>query len=183
MLDADDWWAPEKLEKQLSLDSSPKIGLIHCLADSSKLGVPLELTFAELWQQNWIVNSSVLIRRSAFEALGGFNQAPQLISVEDYNLWMRVASAGWRIVALPEVLTFYSRGTGISSNIDRFLKASLYNMQIVGSEFGLPKDQILGKRLQIYDEFGRAALYERRIPLARSLLRTACWPSRRWLVL
>lgn len=173
MLDADDWWAPRKLECQLALATVPDIGLIHGPATTSRLNVPSELTFDDLWEQNWIINSSALICRSVFESAGGFNEDRNLISTEDYNLWLHIAAAGWRIVTCKDAdaLTFYSRGIGISSNIERFLAASLYNCDTIGRKFELTPAKIREKRVQIYQSAGVAALYERRMALARQLLR------------
>ncbi len=85
LLDADDWWFPGKLEAQLGFARAPEVGLVHCLPDHRDEVVPPILTFADLWNRNCIINSSVLIRRSAFEEVGGFDEARDLISVEDYN--------------------------------------------------------------------------------------------------
>jgi len=172
-LDADDWWLPTKLERQLSLARSPEIAVIHGLTNTSRLGTPAEITFDDLWDYNWIANSSVLMRRAVFEALGGLNEDRRLISVEDYNLWLRVAAAGWRIIISPEPLTHYARGIGISSHLKRFLDASLYNLEVLERDLVLPRDRVAEKRTEIYDSFGRAALFQREIPLARTLLAKA----------
>lgn len=172
MLDADDAWAPRRLERQLRLDTGPDIGIVHGPATASLSNTPAEIRFGDLWEQNWIVNSSVLIRRRAFESLGGFNEDPRLISVEDYHLWLRLSAAGWRIVtcADPEAMTYYSRGIGISSNIRRFFAASLFNRECLGAELSLPATQTNRKRLEILEVAGAAALYERQMGLARHLL-------------
>jgi len=173
LLDADDKWHPEKLERQLELDTAPEIGLIHGISNVSKPHVPDEILFEALWENNLIVNSSVLIRKSAFETLGRFNEEKRLISVEDYNLWLRLAHAGWRIVTCQHKHTFYTRNVGISSNTPRFLAASLYNVDDLETRLALPAAACQRKRLQIYDSFGKIALYERRTQLARRMLAKA----------
>ena len=169
LLDADDLWQPEKLAAQLRLGADPSIGLIHCLPDHRDTIVPDQLTFGMMWDQNWIINSSVLIRREAFESLGGFNEARALISVEDYNLWIRVAASPWRILTCQQVLVHYTRGIGISSNSERFMKASLFNVEDLGQKLNLPARIIHRKRNQIVFDFGRKALFERELPTARRL--------------
>src|ERR1700733_11278981 len=126
LLDADDLWMPDKLRVQLEYGTNPDVGMVHCLPDHRDDAVPPQLTFEHLWNRNWIINSSVLLRRSAFDGLGGFNEARELISVEDYNLWIRVAASNWKIITCPRVLVHYTRGVGISSNSERFMRASLY---------------------------------------------------------
>ncbi|HUZ72204.1 MAG TPA: glycosyltransferase, partial [Stellaceae bacterium] len=170
LLDADDWWFPAKLERQIALITSPKVGLVHCLPDHRGERPPPALSFADLWNRNWIVNSSVLMRRAAFDALGGFEEARELISVEDYNLWLRFAASGWTIVTCREVLVHYTRGVGISSDTDRFLAASLYSVDALKVRLGLSASLVQTKRTRILAEFGQRALYDRRMGLARRLL-------------
>jgi glycosyltransferase involved in cell wall biosynthesis len=173
LLDADDWWFPEKLSAQLDYATDPRVGMIHCLPDHRNETVPAKLDFEQLWDRNWIINSSVLIRHRAFQSLGGFNEAKELISVEDYNLWIRVAASEWKIITCPQVLVHYTRGIGISSNSERFLKASLFNVDDIGTRLGLPAATMAKKRNEIIFDFGRKALFERDLGTARRLLRRA----------
>ncbi len=170
LLDADDWWFPGKLQVQIELAAEADAGMIHCLPDHRDDSVPARLTFEHMWDRNWIINSSVLLRRSAFQALGGFNEARDLISVEDYNLWIRVAASSWKIVTCPHVLVHYTRGIGISSNSERFMKASLFNVDDIGERLSLPEAAVKQKRNEIIVDFGRKALFERDLPTARKLL-------------
>jgi glycosyltransferase involved in cell wall biosynthesis len=173
LLDADDLWMPDKLRVQLEYGTNPDVGMVHCLPDHRDDAVPPQLTFEHLWNRNWIINSSVLLRRSAFDGLGGFNEARELISVEDYNLWIRVAASNWKIITCPRVLVHYTRGVGISSNSERFMRASLYNVDDIGSRLSLPDLTVRRKRNEIISDFGRKALYERDLVTARQLLRRA----------
>ena len=173
-LDADDRWLPGKLEKQLTLATSDDVAVIQTLVSGSKDRVPAEVTFSQLWETNLVGTSSVLTRRSVFERLGGFNEDPQLISSEDYHLWLRVIAAGGRILTYPEVLTEWTREAGgLSSNLSAFGKAQLRTVALIGKEFDLPMESIRRKRLQIYDGIGRDALHARDVPLARSKLAKA----------
>lgn len=171
MLDADDWWFPRKNELQLAYASDDNIGLSHCRLDHRVERPPTELSFQGLWDRNWISNSSVLIRRAVFETLGGFVEEPRLISVEDYNLWLRVAAAGWRVVACPHILVHYTQGIGISSNASRLMRASLYNVDDLEQRLGLTPDVAGAKRKQIRADFQRMALFGSESKDARSLLR------------
>jgi glycosyltransferase involved in cell wall biosynthesis len=169
LLDADDFWRPEKLAAQLLLGADPTAGLIHCLPEHRNEIVPDVLTFDMMWDQNWIINSSVLIRKEIFETLGGFNEAPELISVEDYNLWIRVAASRWKITTCQQVMVHYTRGIGISSNAKRFMKASLFNVEDIGRLLNLSPETIARKKNNIIFAFGRNALFERELPTARRL--------------
>ncbi len=170
MLDADDWWFPRKNEIQLAHADDEKIGLSHCRLDHRVVRPPDDLSFQDLWDRNWIGNSSVLIRRAVFESLGGFVEERPLISVEDYNLWLRVAAAGWRIVTCPHILVHYTQGIGISSNAGRLMRASLFNIADLERRLALAPGLAEAKRQQIRAEFQHTALLESEHPSARSLL-------------
>ncbi|TPG49581.1 glycosyltransferase family 2 protein [Roseomonas nepalensis] len=170
LLDADDLWAPDKLERQLRLVADPEVGLVHTLTDGQRAQVPTTLSFEQLWDRNWIVNSTVLLRKKAFENLGGFDETRDLISVEDYNFWLRLAASGWKILLCPEPLTQYTRGIGISSDTPRFYKAALCNINLLADNLSLPKRLVKRRISNIHAEFGRTALYNRNNLLARELL-------------
>ncbi|MGA3003913.1 MAG: glycosyltransferase [Acetobacteraceae bacterium] len=169
MLDADDWWFPRKNEIQLAHMVGEDIGLSHCRLDHRTERPPDELTFEDLWERNWISNSSVLLRRSIFDAVGGFVEERQL--VEDYNLWLRVSAAGTRIVTCPHILLHYTQGIGLSANPEWLMRASLSNVDDLERRLGLPAKMAERKRQQIRAEFRRLALLECDSKPARSLLR------------
>jgi hypothetical protein len=138
-----------------------------------RVQIPQEITFSQLWETNLVRTSSVLIRRSVFERLGGFNEDPQLISSEDYHLWQRVAAAGGRILTYPEALTEWTRSGGLSSNLAVFGKAQLHNVTLLSKELDLPAENIRRKQLRIYDEIDQNAIHQRDMPLERSKLAEA----------
>jgi glycosyltransferase involved in cell wall biosynthesis len=169
LLDADDYWFPDKLRVQLQQqDISPDVAVVYCLFDNySGMQVPSEVTFEDLWNYNWIGNSSALVRRSAFTAIGGFHEDRAMISVEDYNLWIRLAAAGWRLVLCPHVLVHYEPGVGISWDFDRLLRASLYNLDDLEKAIPVDKSKVDAKRREVQEEFARRALGSRHMAVAR----------------
>jgi glycosyltransferase involved in cell wall biosynthesis len=112
-LDADDVWLPGKLEKQLRLAAEDsRANLIYTnywLWDGER---DLELRYAEdaPWREGevteplirWCLfgNSSVLVRRQALEAIGGYDTT--LPGVEDWDLWLRLAEQGLWVRGLRE---------------------------------------------------------------------------------
>ncbi|HLY45599.1 MAG TPA: glycosyltransferase [Stellaceae bacterium] len=170
LLDADDRWLANKLERQLAL-ATPGVDLVHTLeVGEGEEDPPETLGFAALWQGNLIANSSVLVRRATVIAQGGFDEDPRLKSVEDYHLWLRLASSGAGIVLCKEPLTVYRRGVGLSSNTAKFLDASLYNIEKLGHQLQLPAEMVRARKLKIMDQFGRAFLHQRQIGAARAIL-------------
>ncbi|MBC7528709.1 MAG: glycosyltransferase family 2 protein [Chthonomonadaceae bacterium] len=173
LLDADDTWLPQKLERQILHTNDSKIGVIHAFSEGWKReesgrGNP---DFKTLWLKNSLITSSVLMRKSACEEVGYFEEDRALIAVEDYNLWLRFAHAGWEIVTCAEPLMRYTPAAGnLSSQIERFAAAELANVEDIGQRLKLPQDSLHAKRIAIYEEYGRDLLYERHLTAARKML-------------
>ena len=114
-IDQDDLMAPERLEKQVSgMILNPGLvcqgSQIRFIDNSDKLlgksSYPIssrQLRFS-LPATNCIAHPSVIFRKSAVEAVGGYNQT--LDGVEDYNLWLRLLRVG-QVSNDRECLTFY----------------------------------------------------------------------------
>lgn len=111
-LDADDYWMQGKLNKQLSL--MKECDAVLCAtgrelikADGTLtgrvIGVKEHITYEDLLRQNWINNSSVLIRRSVL--LEFPIEADEVH--EDYLLWLRVLRKYKEAVAVNEPLLKY----------------------------------------------------------------------------
>jgi glycosyltransferase involved in cell wall biosynthesis len=93
-LDADDVWHPTKLERQLdALGRWPEVGLVHAAAERLVDGQTLEphpVESEDLLFQNFIVCSSVVLRRELLDVHGVFDTDPRLRGTEDYDLWLRL---------------------------------------------------------------------------------------------
>ncbi len=110
VVDADDLWLPTKLERQIAaLDLHPEAVLaatgVESIGAASGRGPTPSAgnVTAALIAENFITNSTVLVRRTALERAGGFDTDPDLVSVEDYDLWLRLSLAG-PFAAVPDVL-------------------------------------------------------------------------------
>lgn len=132
-LDADDLWEPSKLELQLDFFSHhPQCGLVFtrfiCIdADgtmASRKPIP-ELSgldnpgdfVAPLSMDNMICNSSVMISRVAFEALGKISESPHIRGTEDFDYWLRIARQ-FAVGFLPTAEVRYRvHNQGISNNL------------------------------------------------------------------
>lgn len=108
ILDSDDLWTPDHLLTLWARASAGDADLIHggsVLFDSGtgrdlEIRAPDARTVAEfpisLFESRYIIQpSSVLLARSLWEKVGGFNPAFQ--HSEDREMWMRCARAGGRI--------------------------------------------------------------------------------------
>ena len=139
-LDADDVWVPHKLERQLAsarsdtqLIYSDRINIGH-LDGLPEIQSDLQqmyegAVFTDVLLGNVITTSSVLMRRSTFEDLGGFSEDPGLPPAEDWDLWLRVA-ARHRIDVCREPLVKYRlHPAGASRNSDRMNRARIRVVQ------------------------------------------------------
>jgi glycosyltransferase involved in cell wall biosynthesis len=167
-LDADDTWMPHKLERQLPYTASDSVGVVHARALSA--GMPVKADFDAIWDNNYIRNSSALVRRTAFEAIGGYDEDRDLIGVEDWNLWLRLAASPWDIVLCPENLDHYLPAPGnLSSQTERILKADLVNIEKIAKALGLPDRIVRARRAALFEDCGRGYLNYRIASSARRL--------------
>ncbi|MFN9706531.1 MAG: glycosyltransferase family 2 protein [Planctomycetota bacterium] len=131
-LDADDWYAPDKLER--SVEVLEEVGAA-CLATDAwvvrggriegrknqRRHVPSVLTTERLLKGSPVVCSSVVARRRAVLEVGGFDEHPDLIATEDFDLWLRMSERE-PLAYLGEPLTFYRVHQGSVSANERFLR-------------------------------------------------------------
>ena len=127
-LDADDAWAPEKLERQLAAAASvggPAMVVcdLETFDESGVLGRvamrpgPDTLRDMVLFEgvETVSCSSTALLERSLFDALGGFD--PQLSQSADWDFTARACLAG-PVVSVPEPLVRYRvHGANMSRNV------------------------------------------------------------------
>jgi cellulose synthase/poly-beta-1,6-N-acetylglucosamine synthase-like glycosyltransferase len=172
LLDADDAWLPQKPAIQAPFTRDPKVAVVHAavLAGTTQ-SIPKRATFERLWSRNVVKTSTVLVRKAAFEEVGGFDEDRALIGVEDYNLWLRFARAGWEIVYCAEVVCDKTEVAGsLSNQIERFVKAEQANVEKLASQLHLPEEMVRRKRAALAEEYGRLFFHYRRMKIARELL-------------
>lgn len=172
LLDADDAWLPHKLSTQLPLIRSERIGVIHAaVLSGATQPIPERVEFERLWIRNVVKTSTVLVRKRAFDEVGGFDEDRALIGVEDYNLWLRLAWADWEIVYSPEVVCDKTDVAGsLSNQIERFVKAEQVNVEKLAAKFELPEGLVRFKRAALAEEYGRLLFHFRQMQSARKLL-------------
>lgn len=124
-LDADDDWMPGKLAAQLALaDENTAIvytdrlnfGDITRVKERQSDSVTLYEgdVFEPLLKGNFITLSSVIMRKSWFEKMGGF--AVERRGVQDWDMWLRSAASGGVVRLCGEPLTRYRLHAGQMSN-------------------------------------------------------------------
>lgn len=134
-LDADDVWSPKKLERQLAAaDAAPEAAVVYCRRGViDEVGRPVEVPPVELHRgrvldelllDNFICFSTAMVRRSAREAAGPFDES--LVYPIDYDLWLRLA-ARHPFEYVNEELVLYRRMAG---NMTNTMKAAARREQI-----------------------------------------------------
>jgi hypothetical protein len=120
--DHDDLSLPTRLARQVSfMDAHPDCGLlgtraeIHVddVASGRVIDHPLHhaaLCFALLFDTAF-VHSSVMLRKTALDAVGGYSTDPARQPPEDYELWPRIARL-YQVANLPERLLIYREVPG-----------------------------------------------------------------------
>ena len=111
-LDADDRLAATWFEKgQALLTSRPEITFVsHWLetfGDEHWTWKPERCDLPALLVKNTI-NGAALVRRAAFEAVGGYDESMRH-GCEDWDFWLRLVEAGHQGTIIPEVLFYYRR--------------------------------------------------------------------------
>ena len=70
----------------------------------------------------WLSGACLLLRREAFEAVGGFDEA-YFMYFEDTDLCERLAEAGWDVVYAPSATVVHHGGHATSRNLEAMSKA------------------------------------------------------------
>ncbi len=127
-LDGDDLWLPKKLEiTRLFIENNSGVEMTST-AFSVGSGnrpwvkvVPRKFFnskfpfFNQLYRRSFIATSSVVVKKSALEKVGGFDTS--LKAAEDLDLWLRMALAQTKYLFINEFLLYYrSHITSITAN-------------------------------------------------------------------
>ncbi|MBI3553485.1 MAG: glycosyltransferase family 2 protein [Elusimicrobia bacterium] len=137
-LDHDDLWLPEKLEKSLQeFDLHPDADLVchneTIVKDGKVVGTtnhgPAVPRMHErlLFKGNTLSPSCVTVRKAKLDEIGGFCEDPAYNSVEDYDVWIRLAQV-CRFHFFPAVLGTWIMDAGGASSKVIYHHTNLENM-------------------------------------------------------
>lgn len=112
ILDSDDMWANNKLEKQIQVQREKAADLLYTGsgfidADGNPiswyLNVPTELSYKKLLKQNLISNSSALVRKELYEQF--YAEGDKMH--EDFAIWLGILKEGKIAYGINEPLLIY----------------------------------------------------------------------------
>jgi glycosyltransferase involved in cell wall biosynthesis len=158
LLDHDDLWVPDKLERQVAHSQQyPDAGLYHTDVlywhmgtgvKERREGIRKEFTgdcYLKLFWKHHVTPSTVLIRKACFDRAGLFDEG--LRYVDDWDLWQRIAQH-YPFAYLDEPLVIYRfHETNASRNT---IEMEQYSLRCV--------EQSLRRDPSLYDRIGRPAI-------------------------
>jgi glycosyltransferase involved in cell wall biosynthesis len=140
-LDADDWWMPAKMARQVALMNA-RPDLLFCSTASAvqtpagerladwRCGVESVSTLESIFSVNAHVagsGSAVMAKREAFSRAGGFDES--LRSLEDIDMWMRLATLGG-FACIDEVLVCIEKSAAsMSGNLTVMRSSAIHVMR------------------------------------------------------
>ncbi len=125
-LDSDDYWDPEKLTQQLIYFRNDDVVAVSSRAtlfgekiyyrDQTNFDAKKEffdIGYEELLNDNQVITSSVVVRAASLSKTQLFNENPDFICIEDWDLWLQLTKLGKiRILRQKLVHYFVSRKRG-----------------------------------------------------------------------
>jgi glycosyltransferase involved in cell wall biosynthesis len=172
LLDSDDLWLPRYLEAMAAtLDADATAAVAYTsnawvLDDATgrirrarrvqavsprhptAITTPREF-FRALLERGNFVFGLVTFHSWVLERVGTFR--PELLTAEDYELWLRIASRGYRFVRCSSKLAIYRQKTGqLTSDPRRLLRGAEHVYRIVAEEYDVQEDlrQLARERMQ-----------------------------------
>jgi glycosyltransferase involved in cell wall biosynthesis len=127
-LDADDWWYPTKLSVMAEIIHDKECDFIYHQLRRQPYRKWLRPSIgnqypnpggAVITMGNRIPNSSVVAKKSLIISIKGIDESVNLIAVEDFDLWIRLTSAGAKVHFVNRILGCYQESPLSSNNSDR----------------------------------------------------------------
>ena len=181
--DADDVMVAGRLAVQVGyLRDRPEVGCLggqtitidetgKLLPRKNKKRSVSQYTFDDVLAQALCVGGNIAVyRREAIERVGGYDPS---IKIQDFQMTLKIAAAGYRIDILPDVVTFYRRhGDSLSKN---YIAEYRYSLQVIQPFADHPRYESAKARL-ICKALRLAVVHDKRF--AWALFRQV--PARQW---
>ena len=158
-LDDDDEWLPGKLQIQVTLleDSTSTFGGVYTgyvridrpTGQISERVVPKRRgnVYNDLLKSNFILTSTVLLRRKCFDRVGLFDESIEFW--EDYDMWIRV-SKEFHFECVPECLVkYWIHGDQLSTNVGVLIRSLEAQIRKYGGSFSLYRKYFSNRYLSL----------------------------------
>ena len=147
-LDSDDWWSKDKLNFALdALEAGADLIYTDAYLVREHLGSgarPKRNSVRQLYRPvlhdllfegNCIFCSSVVTRRELLTRVGGFSEDERLIAIEDFDLWLKLASVTEKFTRLKNSSIYYAHSPDSASTSGRTVLSSKHLIQKYASEW------------------------------------------------
>ena len=145
LLDADDIWSADKLERMHKVLKGGDMDVVHHSMRAHGGGRDRRASSVKQLEDVLLrglgpIPSASLIRTAVLEEVGGFSEDRAHHGAEDLHLWVRLLARGRRFVSVDEFLGHYRSG-GMSSRLDEHL-GHVDRVLVDLHEQGLVADQL-----------------------------------------
>jgi GT2 family glycosyltransferase len=116
MLDADNELRRTAMPRLMgALDADPAAGFAYGIIERFSADGPEGLVSSFGWdpvrlRRGNYIDACAMVRRQALTELRGYSTDDRLYGWEDYDLWVRMAEAGWHAAFVPEIIARYRVG-------------------------------------------------------------------------
>ena len=183
-LDSDDWWLPRKLEASFDALENGADVVYHDLFSVTRPGQRLfwrkrrardlqRPVFDDLLLNgNGVCNVSSVVRKTVLDVIGGQSEERDLIGVEDYDTWLRIAKVTERFHRIPHTLGYYWSGGGNITSTDR----SVRQLEALERRYASALEAIDGKGASYGPHYtkGRVCYRAGLFAMAKASLQRAC---------
>jgi glycosyltransferase involved in cell wall biosynthesis len=146
-LDDDDEWLREKLGAQVNLleNSSLEVGAVYtgclCIRKTNNYVEAVKIPekrgdiSQEIFKKNFIIISSILLRKECFEKVGYFDE--DMASGPDYDMWIRISKSYQFVYIKEPMVKYYIHEGRLSTNFDLVIKGIETRLEKYREGFGI----------------------------------------------
>jgi glycosyltransferase involved in cell wall biosynthesis len=146
-LDSDNKIIPEYIDLGItSLDQNITSGVVyakaHFFGDKSRIGfnsIPFDIK--ELLVTNYI-DMCTIVRKEAWESVGGFDESPDMFTLEDWDFWLSIFEKGWNFYFLNKPLFYY-----------RIREGSLMDIHLQNKDYFRRNIYLFDKHYELYRKY------------------------------
>ena len=184
--DQDDFWLPTKLEEQIPLFANANTALVYCGSIARYTTLNRDVTpgfehqfrgqlFHKLVYENMFTCCTVVARKDAVLAVGGFDSERTLMGVDDWHLWLKMAREYEFDFVEKHLAIHVFHGSNYSSNEEKMHAAELVCIEKIKATMHGKFDEVDWPRVyaNIHQKYAASYLHNSEYRLASQALKSA----------